>query len=81
MTEEIVKQRRGRVAAEERLELLKKKHAMLLDELKKQQKLVIERQERKRKEALTRAGEIVEKAGFLDRLDELKKLLGVSDGE
>jgi hypothetical protein len=81
MTEEIVKQRRGRVAAEERLELLKKKHAMLLDELKKQQKLVIERKERKRKEALTRAGEIVEKAGFLDRLDELKKLLGVSDGE
>jgi hypothetical protein len=81
MTLEKITKKRGRMNAEERLEFLKRQQQELAAEIKRQERLVIERKERKRQEALIMAGELVEKAGFLDRLDELAKLLGVGDGE
>jgi DNA-binding ferritin-like protein len=71
----VKKSRRGRMTADERLEFLVRKQKELADEIKRQQRLLAERKERKRQEALISAGEIVEKFGFLDRLDELAELL------
>jgi hypothetical protein len=79
--EKTTNKKRGRMNAEERLEFLKRQQQELAAEIKRQERLVIERKERKRQEALIAAGEIVEKAGFLDRLNDLAKLLGVGDGE
>jgi DNA-binding ferritin-like protein len=74
-TETIKKRKRGRLSAEERLEFLLRQQRELADEIKRQQKLLVERQERQRRELLLKAGEIVEKAGFLGRLDDLHELL------
>jgi DNA-binding ferritin-like protein len=71
----VKKNRRGRMTAEQRLEFLIRQQKELADEIKRQQKLLAERQERNRRELLLKAGEIVEKAGFLCRLDELTELL------
>ena len=67
--------KRGRMTAEERLDFLLRQQKELADEIKRQHRLLAERKERKRQETLIMAGEIVEKAGFLDRLDELRELL------
>jgi len=67
--------KRGRMTAEERLEFLLRQQKELASEIKRQQQLLSERRERNRRELLLRAGEIVEKAGYLERLNELQELL------
>jgi hypothetical protein len=74
-TPEKTTKKRGRMTAEERLDFLLRQQKELAAEIRRQQQLLAERKERKRQEALIMAGEIVEKAGFLFRLDELRELL------
>jgi hypothetical protein len=74
-TPEKTTKKRGRMTAEERLDFLLRQQKELAAEIRRQQQLLAERKERKRQEALIMAGEIVEKAGFLGRLDDLRELL------
>jgi hypothetical protein len=81
MTLEKTTKKRGRMTSEQRLEFLLRQQKELAAEIKRQQQLLAERRERQRRELLLKAGELVEKAGFLDRLNDLAKLLGVGEGD